>query len=112
MRAILIDPYTCTITETTIGQNLLSECYATLECELIEFAYMSDCSIIVDEEGLYRQRRYFMFQGQILAGRGLVVGRNPDDEGECTGTKLTVEEVEARVRWGNPNAVAALREQT
>jgi len=88
MQGYLIDPKARTITEVNYDGSLQS-IYKLLDCRTIEAAPINDhteCSVFVDEEGLFTEERplyAFQFMGghQPMVGRALVIGPT-DDEGK------------------------------
>jgi hypothetical protein len=91
VRAILIDPFACTVTETEYdGSKGLAEVYAllsheTMPVDLVTAAYSGHLQgrdvIYVDDEGLMKSpQRFFKYSGnpQPLAGKGLIVGTDAD----------------------------------
>lgn len=102
MKAILIDPFACTVTSVTLEPSL-GAYYAALGCSMIEAAtYINGRHVLyVDEEGLFRRdQRYFLFNGvgQPLAGRGLIVGFSPASGKEKSAT-LSADEVRSWVTF-------------
>lgn len=107
MKAILIDPFTETISEVDyVGPY--QQIYALLSHETMPV----DCytvvglddgeSIFVDDEGLLKDPTHFFIwkdYPQPLAGKGLILGC--DDEGKTIGTELTLDYVKSKVIWAN-----------
>lgn len=99
MKAILIDPFTKTVSEVKHNGNY-QEIYKFIKADCFDVVRISEHeAIYVDDEGLYRQEKFFAWDGypQPLAGRGLVLGS--DDEGNSVSTKLTLDEVRSKVTW-------------
>jgi len=83
MNGYLIDPFTLQVTEVTLGSDY-KEIYNFIRYEIftvVEINKYSD-SIYVDDEGLFvAGQMFFMHTGypyQPLAGRGLVLGCDPE----------------------------------
>lgn len=86
VKAILIDPYTKTISKvnvktTTTGIDL-HNCYKLLDCDLVEFVYYNkpcheERFLIVDEEGLLKSDYELFaikdFGQEVFAGKALIV---------------------------------------
>lgn len=113
MKTLLIDPFTHTITQIPLPNNL-QHIYKVLDCSLIEAVYPDhrdptfddvNC-LFVDEEGLFVNsefQAFFSFQGDLypmLAGKAIVV--NSDEDGETTGTSLTPEQLAPYIVWLTP----------
>lgn len=100
MRAILIDPFTETVTEVDHTGGL-EDIYNWTDCVCITSCNpFSDRehTMFLDDEGLYRDDQAFfgyVGYGQPLAGRALVVG--VDEAGETVACKLSLEGVRAHV---------------
>lgn len=109
VRAILIDPFACTITEIKHDASDYKNVYAQLTHEsmpvdIMEAVYPpfladGDC-IMVDEEGRLKPcDRWLLIEGypQQIAGKGLVLG--VDDEGETADAKTDIETVRQSIRF-------------
>lgn len=96
MKAILIDPFTRSVSEVETP-GALADMYALIDAEMIELvsvesqlgsfsrAYPLGFVLVVDEEGALKpasEQEYFAFNGQQLSGKALIVGL--DDMGEFT----------------------------
>lgn len=107
MKAILIDPYSETITETQI--NDWREIAPALDCDLFttvtlsfkngfpeETLYVDDCGLITGE---IQDKKFIRLEGYgaPLAGKALILSTN--EEGESRGTKMEVEEVKSKVKF-------------
>lgn len=104
MKAILIDSYNKTVRELDLDDNIkmLFQWYEHIQCHTVTVGCdLNDHdSIIVDDEGLLKPcDHFFYYEGahQPFAGNGLVVG--VDEEGDTVGCNITLEEVEAKVRF-------------
>lgn len=105
MRAILIDPKNKSVSEVEYDGNYKS-IYKLIDCGTFTVIQIDETeSIIIDDEGLFKSLDsqepddFFLWEGynQPLAGKGLILG--VDREGESVATKLTVEEVKAKVSF-------------
>lgn len=101
MRAILIDPFTRSISEVDTDASL-DETYALLGIDTLTVVkYDPDNALFLDDEGLLKDKEtqeYFWLKGcvQPFAGRGLLIG---DDYGDNRATDLDVAEVRENVRF-------------
>jgi hypothetical protein len=99
MRAILIDPYTRTVTEIE-NDGTLDGLYKAIQCEMVEAIRVGNNETMwLDEEGFLSEGRPVFRLGdnaQALAGRAVILG---DKDGESTPTKLAVAAVAAAVKW-------------
>jgi hypothetical protein len=108
VKALLIDPYQGTITEVDHDASDYQNIYALLSTEAkpvstFEAYYAGGAlpegdAIFIDEEGrLKGPNTFFLFDGQPLAGRGLVLGS--DEKGDTQACKLTFDECAKRVEF-------------
>jgi hypothetical protein len=107
IKAILIDPFACTITEVEYDGDDYKQIYPLLSHESMKVntftcAYPSSLAshdaVYVDDEGLFKNpQRFFLIpsNGQPLAGKGLVIGA--DDEGESTSAETPLEALKRQV---------------
>jgi len=101
MRAILIDPFTRTVSDIDTDAGL-DDLYRILDVDLITVLRVgAGHAMILDDEGLMKnkiEQEYFQFEGmdQPLAGRGLILA---DEYGENRPATLTLEQVEEKVVW-------------
>jgi len=102
VRAILIDPFACTVSETELDAEdytalypLLShptmpvDCYTAIQPDVLEGR---DC-LFVDDEGLLKDpARFFTIDGflQPLAGKGLILGAERNGDTAAAITNVTV----------------------
>lgn len=101
----LIDPEQCTITKIEIRPKVLDDYYSALQCDLFDVVGFNDVGdvIYVDDEGLLKgPTSYFLIEGcrTPLAGRGLVLGTDP--EGETISPSVTLEWLNENVDFGAP----------
>lgn len=95
MRAILIDPFTRTVSDVDTGAGL-DDLYDILKVELITVVNLGKGhALILDDEGLMKpkeEQEYFHLRGaqQPFAGRGLVLG---DNYGESRDATLPTEDI-------------------
>ena len=103
MKAILIDPKACSVSEVEWDGKLPS-LYRELGCTCVEAIRLprGGC-VYLDEEGRLKGERYDLFyiEGEAgvydIYGRSLVVGS--DGEGGDVDSPFSVEEIQERVRF-------------
>lgn len=105
-KAIVIDAKNKEIREIETSEFGLNFLYKTIGCDLVELVDIgNNQDLWVDEEGLLRAdpSNFFIYNGfpQPLAGTGVILGH--DDNGDSTETKLTLDEVKAKVRFVDPH---------
>jgi hypothetical protein len=109
MRALLINPQNCSITEVdytgdykNIYTHIDAECF-----DIVRFGDEEDNTIYVDDNGLNNgaAERVGMFRvaGEnpaYLAGKGLVLAHNAD--GESIATTMTIDALREKIVFGQP----------
>jgi hypothetical protein len=101
MRAILIDPFTRSISEVDTAASL-DDIYSLLDIDTLTVVkYDPNNALFLDDEGLLKDKasqEYFWLNGcvQPFAGRGLLIG---DSYGDNRATSLDVAEVRENVRF-------------
>jgi hypothetical protein len=101
MRAILIDPFTRTVSDIDTAAGL-DDLYEILQVDLITVMRVgASHAMILDDEGLLKdnsEQEYFQLKGmdQPLAGRGLILA---DEYGKNRPATLTLKEVTDKVVW-------------
>ena len=114
IKAILIDPFTETITEVKMVDTKLQTIKNLIDCEIITVAGIGTSNqyrgidLILDDEGLLKDsehQAYFKYgiQSQPYAGKALMVAT--DDEGETVSLpeSITVEKVSEKVIFFKPS---------
>lgn len=109
IKAILIDPFTETVSNVTLVDGKLQTLRNLIECEIITMAGLADgVDMILDDEGLLKDSKsqaYFKFgiNSQPFAGKALVVGT--DDEGNTVSLpeSVTTKKVFERVIFFKPS---------
>jgi hypothetical protein len=99
MKALLIDPFTKTVTETEVAEGL-DAIYKAIDADGFDVIYInSDNCIFVDEYGLSRKDRLFRLNTyhQPLAGKGLVLGVNA--EGDSCDTSIDWEAMKRAITF-------------
>lgn len=104
MKAILIDVnQECVRPVVVDDRDHLQSMYNLIGCELVDRVSINDHDDIwVDDEGLLtltEDSKFFTYNGQLLAGNGLVMGVN--GMGESVEPTITIDEVRARVKFHN-----------
>lgn len=101
MRAILIDPFTRTVSEIDTDASL-DDMYRLLDVDLITVIGVgASHAMILDDEGLLKDKEfqaYFTLEGmsQPLAGKAMILA---DEYGENRPATLSLKEVEDKVIW-------------
>lgn len=107
MRAILIDPYTCTVSEVEHNGDF-KHIYELIGCDCFTIVTIDrkGTSCFVDDNGLIEDiesKQFFSmpyYNGRgahILAGKGLILGT--DVEGASVSTDLSVADTSRIVAW-------------
>lgn len=124
VRAILIDPFACTVTEVEHDASNYQHIYTLLSHEsmpvdcftCVYSDHLAEGEVIfVDDNGLLKPcDRFFVFADyhQPLAGKGLILGS--DEYGDTVAATSDLEAIRARVifatpwggRWGLSNKLA------
>jgi hypothetical protein len=108
-RAILIDPFTETVSQVTLVDTKLQTLRTLIDCEIITMTGLADgVDMILDDEGLLKDsnsQAYFKFGigSQPFAGKALIVGT--DDEGDTVSLpeNVTTQKVSERVIFFKPS---------
>lgn len=110
IKGILIDPEERTVTDVEVEYSL-EAWYKLLDCEYIEFAFISlkegDVQMICDEEGLYTDKSQFTFSSgnyQQFAGKALIVDfeealDDNDEEYPIDHLTLRASDIEDDIEW-------------
>ncbi len=99
MRAILIDASKNAIKEVEIDESIESV-YKTMEAEIIEVGFYingTDCCYIDEEGRINGTKTRFMYDGQIFAGNGLIVGTTK--EGDNDSCAISLEKVKELISF-------------
>lgn len=100
MKAILIDPFTQTISEVDYDGNY-KNIYKLIGANCFDLAHLGQGdAIFVDDEGLINGTRALFKHDDydsVLAGKGLILGS--DNRGESVSCKATLEETKNKVRF-------------
>ena len=102
MKGILIDPHEEEISEVEVGDGI-HEIYRVIDANLFDIATLNEeDTMYIDDEGLLKENRYFSFPVQVggrrnFAGKALILSYN--NEGDTFSTRLTVNDVEKRIKW-------------
>jgi hypothetical protein len=108
-RAILIDPFTQTITEVKMVDTKLQTIYALIGCDLITITSLAEgIDMILDDEGLLKDREnqaYFKFgiTSQPFAGKALIVATDGEGDFASLPEEVSVEKINERVIFFKPS---------
>ena len=108
-RAILIDPFTQTITEVKMVDTKLQTIYALIGCDTITITSLANgIDMILDDEGLLKDsesQAYFKFgiTSQPFAGKALIIAT--DDEGDFASLpeEVSLDKVNDKVIFFKPS---------
>ena len=115
MKAVLIDPYSQTVTNVEYSGDY-KQIYEFIDASLFDLVRIGDegedGDLFVDDEGLLKagpETMYFsIFNSHALAGRGLVLGSNGD--GESADAPHDADWYAQRVRFMSPLAARVYME--
>jgi hypothetical protein len=101
MKAILIDPFTRSITEVEYDGDY-TKIYSLIDCDTFTLAPINHRGdgIFVDDEGLFKPGQEFFKHAnypQPLAGKGMILGC--DEEGDSTEPTVSLEDTIKAVRF-------------
>lgn len=109
IRAILIDPFTETITEVKMVDTKLQTIYNLIGCDIITITNLANgTDMILDDEGLLKNsenQAYFKFGigSQPFAGKALIVATNDEGDFASLPEKVSVEKINDRVIFFKPS---------
>jgi len=107
-RAILIDPFTETVSQVTLVDTKLQTIYSLLGCDLITITSAFGANMVLDDEGLLKDsesQRYFKvgIDSQPYAGKALLVGATPDGDFDSLHEEITTEKVFEKIIFFKPS---------
>jgi len=108
-RAILIDPFTQTITEVKMVDTKIQTIYALIGCEIITITSLAEgIDMILDDEGLLKNsenQAYFKFGigSQPFAGKALVIATDEEGDFASLPEKVSVEKISDKVIFFKPS---------
>ena len=107
-RAILIDPFTETVSQVTLVDTKLQTIYSLLGCDLITITSAFGADMVLDDEGLLKDsvsQRYFKIgiDSQPYAGKALLVGSDAEGNFASLQKDITTEEVFEKVIFFKPS---------
>jgi hypothetical protein len=108
-RAILIDPFTETVSQVTLVDTKFQTLRTLIDCEIITMTGLADgVDMILDDEGLLKDsnsQAYFKFGigSQPFAGKALIVGTDEEGETVSLPENITTEKVFERVIFFKPS---------
>ena len=108
IRAILIDPFTETVSQVTLVDTKLQTIYSLLECDLITITSAFGVDMVLDDEGLLKnsdKQKYFKvgIGSQPYAGKALLVGTNEEGDFAPLPDDVTTEKVFEKVIFFKPS---------
>ena len=108
-RAILIDPFTETVSQVTLADTKLQTLRTLIDCDIITIAGLADgVDMILDDEGLLKDSKsqaYFKIGigSQPFAGKALIVGTDEEGNTVSVPESITTEKVFERVIFFKPS---------
>ena len=107
-KAILIDPFTETVSNVTLVDTKLQTIYSLIGCDLITITSAFGVDMILDDEGLLKDstsQRYFKIgiNSQPYAGKALLVGSDEEGNFASLPENLTTEKVFEKVIFFKPS---------
>ena len=107
-RAILIDPFTETVSNVTLVDTKLQTIYNLLGCDLITITSAFGADMILDDEGLLKDsgsQAYFKIgiSSQPYAGKALLIGSDGEGNFASLSEKLTTEKVFEKIIFFKPS---------
>jgi hypothetical protein len=108
-RAILIDPFTETVSQVTLVDTKFQTLRTLIDCEIITMTGLADgVDMILDDEGLLKDsnsQAYFKFGigSQPFAGKALIVGTDEEGETVSLPENITTEKIFERVIFFKPS---------
>jgi len=108
-RAILIDPFSETITEVKMVDTKIQTIYALLGCEIITITSLAEgIDMVLDDEGLLKdsdKQAYFKFGigSQPFAGKALVIATDEEGDFASLPEKVSVDKINNRVVFFKPS---------
>ena len=108
-RAILIDPFTETVSQVTLADTKLQTLRTLIDCDIITMAGLADgVDMILDDEGLLKDSKsqaYFKIgiNSQPFAGKALIVGTDEEGSTVSVPENITTEKVFERVIFFKPS---------
>lgn len=108
-RAILIDPFSETITEVKMVDTKLQTIYALIGCQLITITSLAEgIDMILDDEGLLKDsenQAYFKFgiTSQPFAGKALIIATDNEGDFASLPEKVSVEKINDKVIFFKPS---------
>ena len=107
-KAILIDPFTETVSNVTLVDTKLKTIYNLLGCNLITITSAFGADMVLDDEGLLKDstsQRYFKIgiDSQPYAGKALLVGSDAEGNFASLEKDITTEKVFEKVIFFKPS---------
>jgi hypothetical protein len=107
-RAILIDPFTETVSNVTLVDTKLQTIYNLLGCDLITITSAFGADMILDDEGLLKDsgsQAYFKIgiSSQPYAGKALLIGSDAGGNFASLEKNITTEKVFEKIIFFKPS---------
>ena len=96
-RLILIDPFEQKVSFVE-SDGTSDSIKALIKCDLIDVVSVAvDNMLVLDDEGLLKDNRYFSLMGTPYAGRAVI--RTEDEDQNMVDSDLDLERVKERITW-------------
>lgn len=96
-RLILIDPFEQTVAHVE-SDGKAESLKALMKCDLFDVVSVSvDNIMVLDDEGLLKDNRYFSLMGQPYAGRAVIMTEDKDQN--MIDSDLDLDRVKERITW-------------
>lgn len=107
-KAILIDPFTETVSQVTLVDTKLQTIYNLIGCDLITITSAFGADMILDDEGLLKDsdsQRYFKIGigSQPYAGKALLIGSDAEGNFASLPENITTEKVFEKIIFFKPS---------
>jgi hypothetical protein len=98
IQAILIDPFTETLSYVLVQEHNLQDYYDIMQCTCFDIVRLGGGVIMfLDDEGVLKENRYFKLGSANFAGRSIVA--NETEDGGTTDCQVTIEQVSENLVW-------------
>ena len=96
-KLILIDPFEQTVSFVE-SDGKIESLKALMKCDLIDVVSVGvDNVMVLDDNGLLKENRYFTLMGQPYAGRAVIMTEDKDQN--MIDSDLDLERVKERITW-------------
>ena len=98
IQTIFIDPYDQHISYIDISDSNIQDYYSVMQCSCFDVIRLGDGVIMfVDDEGIWKDNRYFQLGRQTFAGRSIIA--DSTDDGGTIDSHLTIDQVSEKIEW-------------